>query len=147
DIIESSSPSPENAVLIYPAKGKYQQAFVQPHLELLSRFLELLRKPNTCLVVAGFGFNDDHLSEPIVSATKSNPCLKLIIVDFNAANHISNPFDATKTYWKKLAELALHGYDIHFINSPFSAFVSLIPNLTALTPAEQLAKSIKQVRG
>ena len=42
-------------------------------------------------------------------------------------------------------ELALSGYDIHFINSSFIDFVKLVPNLKALTPAEQLAKIIKQV--
>jgi hypothetical protein len=144
DIVESSSPSPEEAVLIYPAKGKYQQAFIQPHLELLSRFLEFLRKPNTCLIMAGFGFNDDHLSEPIISAIKSNPSLKLIVADYKAASHINNPSSETSRYWGDLAQLAYQGYDIHFVNSSFSDFVSLIPHLRALTPAEQLAKAVKQ---
>lgn len=144
DIIESSSPVPENAVLIYPAKGKYQQAFIQPHLELLSRFLESLRKPNTCLIMAGFGFNDDHLSEPIISAIKSNSSLKLIIADYKAHTHINTPSSATSRYWAELSQLAGQGYDIHFVNSSFSDFVSLIPHLRALTPAEQLAKAVKQ---
>jgi hypothetical protein len=88
NIIESNGCKPQDTVLIYPAKGKYQQAFIQPHLELLSRFLESLRQPNSCLLIAGFGFNDDHLSEPIISAVKSNPGLKLIISDFRVAYHI-----------------------------------------------------------
>jgi hypothetical protein len=57
-------PTPESACLIYPAKGKYQQSYVQPHLELVSQYFSVLREPNTCLIVTGFGFNDDHLSEP-----------------------------------------------------------------------------------
>jgi hypothetical protein len=143
EIIESKSPKPENAVLIYPAKGKYQQAFIQPHLELLSRFLESLRQPNTCLIMAGFGFNDDHLSEPVISAIKSNPSLKLIVADYRAYSHIANPSSDTSPYWEKLAKLAEQGYDIHFINGSFTEFVSLIPHLRALTPADQLAKAIK----
>ncbi len=144
DILESTSPKPEKAVLIYPAKGKYQQAFIQPHLELLSRFLESLRKPNTCLIMVGFGFNDDHLSEPVISAIKSNPSLKLIIADYKAASHINNPSALTSPYWAKLAELSIQGYDIHFINGSFLEFVSLIPHLRALTPADQLVKAVKQ---
>lgn len=144
DILESGSPSPEKAVLIYPAKGKYQQAFIQPHLELLSRFLESLRKPNTCLIMVGFGFNDDHLSEPVISAIKSNPSLKLIVADYRAASHINSPTLSTSPYWAKLAELANQGYDIHFINGSFLEFVSLIPHLRALTPADQLVKAVKQ---
>lgn len=142
-VYETSAPSPENAVLIYPAKGKYQQAFIQPHLELLSRFLESLRQPNSCLIMAGFGFNDDHLSEPIISSIKSNPSLKLIIADYKAASNINNPSEETSPYWKELSELASQGYDIHFINGSFSEFVSIIPHLRALTPADQLAKAVK----
>ncbi|EIQ0124193.1 SIR2 family protein [Escherichia coli] len=145
-IYESSQPTATNACLIYPAKGKYQQAFIQPHLELLSRLLDFLRKRNNCLVISGFGFNDDHLSEPIYSAIKSNPSMRLIIVDFKCATHIRNKGgDGSSKYWDLLKQLSLSGYDIHFINASFSDFVKLVPNLKALTPAEQLAKVIKQV--
>lgn len=143
DIIESNGFLPQDAVLIYPAKGKYQQAFIQPHLELLSRFLESLRQPNSCLLIAGFGFNDDHLSEPIISAVKSNPGLKLIISDFRAAYNIDKSGIITSPYWEELSELSLKGYDIHFINGSFSKFASLIPNLRALSPADHLAKAVK----
>lgn len=145
EIFESFDVSPENVALIYPAKGKYQQAFIQPHLELFSRFIEALRVPNSCLLVSGFGFNDDHLAEPIVSAIKSNPSLKLIIGDFKAATHIANSGEhGSSSYWSELAELSANGYDIHFINVSFRQFVSFVPNLRALSPAEQLAKAVKQ---
>ncbi|QTP14572.1 SIR2 family protein [Serratia symbiotica] len=145
-VYEDLNASPENACLIYPAKGKYQQAFIQPHLELLSRFLDSLRKENNCLVISGFGFNDDHLSEPIYSAVKSNPSMKLIIVDFKCASHINNSgTNGSSKYWSLLKELSTSGYDIHFINSSFSDFVNIIPNLKALTPAEQLAKVMRKI--
>lgn len=145
-IYENSTPSATNACLIYPAKGKYQQAFIQPHLELLSRLLDFLRKKNNCLLISGFGFNDDHLSEPIYSAIKSNPSMRLIVVDFKCATHINNNGrNGSSKYWSLLKELSLSGYDIHFLNASFKDFVNLIPNLRALTPAEQLAKAIKQV--
>ncbi|MDJ0033374.1 SIR2 family protein [Pantoea ananatis] len=145
-VYEDLNASAENACLIYPAKGKYQQAFIQPHLELLSRFLDSLRKENNCLVISGFGFNDDHLSEPIYSAVKSNPSMKLIIVDFKCASHINNSgTNGSSKYWSLLKELSTSGYDIHFINSSFSDFVNIIPNLKALTPAEQLAKVMRKI--
>ncbi|MGK3128497.1 SIR2 family protein [Pantoea sp. C8B4] len=145
-IYENNTPSATNACLIYPAKGKYQQAFIQPHLELLSRLLDSLRKKNNCLVISGFGFNDDHLSEPIYSAIKSNPSMRLIVVDFKCTTHINNNGkNGSSKYWSLLKELSLSGYDIHFLNASFKDFVNLIPNLRALTPAEQLAKAIKQV--
>lgn len=144
NIIEIAKPSPEHAALIYPAKGKYQQAFIQPHLELFSRFIEMLRTPNNCLLMSGYGFNDDHLSEPLFSAVKSNPSLKLIVADYNAVNHIENNGEnGSSPYWSELAKLSRSGYDIHFINSSFSEFVKLIPHLRALSPAEQLAKAVR----
>lgn len=146
DIFEVSSPEPQDAVLIYPAKGKYQQAFLQPHLELLSRFLEMLRIPNTCVMISGFGFNDDHLSEPIMSAIESNPSLKLIIADYKAYSNIENSGEESSLYWNRLYELSTQGYDIHFLNGDFTQFVSLVPNLRAITPADQLVKAIKGVR-
>jgi hypothetical protein len=144
-IIESQKVAPDNAALIYPAKGKYQQAFVQPYLELLSRYLESIRESNNCLIIAGFGFNDDHLSEPILSAITSNPSLKLIIADFSAHQHIlNNGENGSSPYWAKFHELAVNGYDVHFINGSFSDFISLIPNLKAISPAEQLVNAFRQ---
>lgn len=150
DIHEVSSPDPDNAALIYPTRGKYQQAFIQPYLELFSRFIEALRTPNNCVLITGFGFNDDHLSEPITSAIKSNPSLKLIVADYAAASNIEKSkinSEEVSPYWAELSELAENGYDINFINASFSEFVKLIPHLRALSPAEQLAKAIKQAGG
>lgn len=146
EIFEDAAPSPESACLIYPAKGKYQQAFLQPHLELLSRYLEFLRQPNSCLVVAGFGFNDDHLSEPIYSAIQSNPSLKLILCDFQCINHVHNRgLFRSSPYWGRFHDLARQGFDIHFVSGTFSDLVSLIPHLRTASPAEQLANAVRRI--
>lgn len=146
DVFEVNEPCAERACLIYPAKGKYQQAFIQPHLELLSRFLDFLRQPNTCLIVSGFGFNDDHLSEPILSAIQSNPSMRLILTDYRCYEHLYNKGQfGSSHYWGAFEDLASRGYDIHFISSSFSDFIDLIPSLRAVTPAEQLANAINRV--
>lgn len=143
-IYEDTAPTPANACLIYPAKGKYQQAFLQPHLELLSRYLEFLRQPNSCLIVAGFGFNDDHLSEPIFSAIQSNPSLKLILCDFQCITHLHNRgHHGSSDYWGRFHELAKRGLDIHFISGSFSDLISHIPHLRTASPAEQLANAVR----
>lgn len=139
DVYEVQKPSPELACLIYPAKGKYQQAFIQPHLELLSRYLEFLRQPNACLVVSGFGFNDDHLSEPILSAIRSNPSMKLIVSDYAAYDQVNG---VGSHYWQ---DLASSGADVTFINASFKQLAVLIPNLAALSPAEQLSKDVQRL--
>lgn len=143
-IFEKTDTMPEEACLIYPAKGKYQQSYIQPHLELISQYLSTLREPNTCLIVAGFGFNDDHLSEPILSAVKSNPHLRLIIADYSAKSNW-NGNGKQSSYWEKLKNLASRGEDIWFVNMSFQAFSKLIPDLRSLSKAERLAKDIKSL--
>lgn len=143
NIIEHSDPDPSSACLIYPARGKYQQSYTQPHLESISQYLAAVREPNTCVLVAGFGFNDDHLSEPLLAAARSNPHLRLIIADRSPEKKIA---DGTK-YWTELAELAASGEDVWIVQSKFDRFVEMIPDLQSLTPADALMKAVKKAAG
>ena len=133
--------------MIFPAKGKYQQSYIQPHLELMARYLSSLREPNTCLIVCGFGFNDEHLSEPLLSAIKTNPYLKVIITDNSSEKYIEENESDVNDYWKRLKALSSKGEDVWFINVSFQKFANLIPDLRSLTPAEKLAKNIKSLAG
>ena len=143
-IQEKLNPSPDEACLIYPARGKYQQSFLQPHLESMSQYLAALREPNTCLIAIGFGFNDDHLSEPLLAAVRSNPHLRLIIV---GPGIIDQEREETKanSYWKNFFTLAKTGEDVWFINASFQDFAKLIPDLKSLTPADRLMKTIQSI--
>lgn len=140
------NPTGEAACLIYPAKGKYQQSYVQPHVELVSQYFSVLREPNTCLIVAGFGFNDDHLSEPILSAVRTNPHLRLIIVDPSASG-ITAQNPVSNKYWDRLFSLAKQGEDVWLINATFADFADMIPDLKSLTPAQRLTRDIKLIAG
>lgn len=146
DIEIVANPKPEDACLIYPARGKYQQSYVQPHLELISNYFSVLREPNTCLIVTGFGFNDDHLSEPILAAIRTNPHLRLIIVNPSADDLTARPPEKNK-YWESLFNLANQGEDVWLINATFGDFAEMIPDLKSLTPAQRLARDIKQMAG
>lgn len=143
-IEEAVDINPSMACLIYPAKGKYQQTYIQPHLELFAQYLTALREPNTCFIVSGFGFNDDHLSEPILSAIQSNPHLRLIITDPNAKKNVLS-MEPSKKYWRRFYQLAQSGCDIWFINANFYEFAKLIPDLHSLNSAEKLAIAVKTV--
>lgn len=144
EIVEK--PGPDQACMIYPAKGKYQQSYIQPHLELMSQYLASVREPNTCLVVVGFGFNDDHLSEPILAAVKSNPHLRLIIVNRSAEGNTQEG-EENNRYWKELFQLANQGEDVWLINATFGEFAERIPDLKSLTAAERLSRDIQQITG
>ncbi|CAM9274450.1 SIR2 family protein [Acinetobacter bereziniae] len=139
----------DDSCMIFPAKGKYQQSYIQPHLELIARFSQSLREPNTCLIITGFGFNDDHLSEPILSAILSNPHLKVIIVSPSIESDFSKVPPDTSKYWnifKKIADDRKND-EIFFLNCDFQQFSSLIPDLTALSPAENLHENMKKLFG
>jgi len=141
EVTEKVEPNPENACIIYPAQGKYQQSYIQPHLELFSQYLSSLRNPNTCLIISGFGYNDDHLSEPIISAIDTNPQLKIIIADYKAEDSLN----CGNKYWQKLKRRAKNGEDVWFVNASFKEFAERIPDLKALTSAQKLEKAIKEV--
>ncbi len=130
----------DQACLIYPARTKFQQSYVQPHLELMARFLATLREPNTCLVVAGFGFNDAHLTAPILAALRSNPHFRLIVI----SRTIDAKLGSSGRVWQQLGELAKTA-DISFIASSFREFVGLVPDLAALSPAHVLENAVQAV--
>jgi hypothetical protein len=127
--------------LIYPAAGKYQQSFRQPHLELMAQYMASVREPNTCIIVTGFGFNDDHLSEPLMSAVNSNPHLRLIVVDPSAKERLVDGNE----HWGRLGELNAQGEDVWLISADFNQFAQLIPDLRSLSPADALVKAIRGV--
>jgi hypothetical protein len=143
-IQQEQTAKPDKACLIYPARGKYQQSFLQPYLESVSQYLAALREPNTCIIVVGFGFNDDHLSEPLLESVRSNPSLRLVVVNPNASAEDARK-QAANTYWQQLFQLAKDGEDIWFVSASFEAFADLIPDLRSLTPAEKLVKAVQGI--
>jgi hypothetical protein len=143
-IQEKTNPSPDEACLIYPARGKYQQSFLQPHLESMSQYLAALREPNTCLFAIGYGFNDDHLSEPLLSAVRSNPHIRLIIADPGIIDR-ERELIKTNPYWQEFFTLAKADEDVWLINASFQDFARLVPDLKSLTPADRLMKTIQSI--
>jgi hypothetical protein len=130
----------ERACLIYPTREKYRFSFQQPHLELMAQFLSSLREPNTCLLVVSFGFNDDHLSEPIFSALDANPHLRVVVVSPRVEKHFR---EAATEPWRKLSALARRGVDVSFIAADFPRFADLVPDLRALSPSERLERAVR----
>lgn len=145
-ILEQEATS-KGVCMIFPARGKYQQSYIQPHLEIMARYLAALREPNTCMIVTGFGFNDAHLAEPIISAIKTNPHLKVIVSDYNAKNNLIDKNTKCNPVWKELYQLAEEGSDVAFINASFKDFSKLIPDLSSLSLAEKMAQAVKSIVG
>ncbi|WP_255504250.1 SIR2 family protein [Cupriavidus sp. UME77] len=138
-------------VLIYPRNTKYELAFEQPYLEMIGAFQSALREPDTGLLVVGFGFNDSHLAEPIMSAMRSNLSLKVVVVSPNLA-----PWDnglqqgpgecADNRHLGKLRNLAAAGdARISMLNCGFEALVPLVPDLAAETDLERHMERLRRV--
>lgn len=143
-IHEVANPSPEKVCLIYPASGKYQQSYSQPFLESISQYLATIREPNSCVLVVGFGFNDNHLSEPLLSAVRSNPHLRLIVVD--PGLEAKSAAGKLNLHQSQFFDLSSRGEDVWFINASFDEFAERIPDLKSLTPAERLMKAVQGIQ-
>ena len=65
-------------VLIFPGAAKFVHTTGFIYGEIIRRLTEFLSRPNTCLVISGYAFNDDHINRVILSALQ-NPTLQIII--------------------------------------------------------------------
>ncbi|QID19368.1 SIR2 family protein [Nitrogeniibacter mangrovi] len=137
-------------VLIYPRNSKYELAFEQPYLEMISAFQTAVREPDCGVLIVGFGFNDNHLAEPIMSAIRSNLSLKIVVVSPGLApweteqqQHLGECI--SNRYLAKLHDLAIAGdARIALLNCGFEQMVSLIPDLAAETDLE---RHVARLRG
>ena len=96
-------------IMIFPSSDKYMQSYQEPYFELFTKFQELLKRPNTLLITAGFSFADNHISQMIVQAILHNKSLATLITDFSINQDNDN--------WKKLEELMQHNYKVAFLKA------------------------------
>lgn len=138
-------------LLIYPRNTKYEMAFQQPYLDLIGAFQTALREPNTGVVVAGFGFNDKHLAEPIMAAVRSNLSLKMVVVSPRLAPLVENgqpdPGECgSNDYLRTLGRLATAGdARVSLLNASFEQFIHLVPDIAAETDLEQHAARLRSM--
>lgn len=162
EVLRSRDNTKGKPVLIYPRSSKYQEAFEPPYLDMMGAFQAALREPDTALVVAGFGFNDDHISRPILSALEANLSIRLIICDpgFIASENdlrgvppegpvhripIGNPH--TNSFLLRIMSLALGGDPrVHLINGRFEDLVEALPDLIGETDRERHVERVKALR-
>jgi hypothetical protein len=138
----------DKPLLVYPRKTKYELAFEQPYFEMMTALQAALREPQTGLLVMGFGFNDNHIAEPVLSAIRSNQHLNVVICDpalvpapngRNAA--ITNP------HLNKIRKLILGGDErLALINVGFEKIVDSIPDIAAETELERHMQRIRNMQ-
>jgi hypothetical protein len=127
-------------LIIYPRSNKYASSYQFPFLQQMSRFQMALRQQNTCLVIVGFGFRDDHLTGPIQSAIESNVGLRVFVVspsledDAKGHNVIRKTSNLIKGGDRRLT----------FLAGTFEEFVRVLPDLTAESDDNELRKRVGQ---
>lgn len=162
EVLRSRDNTKGKPVLIYPRSSKYQEAFEPPYLDMMGAFQAALREPDAALVVAGFGFNDDHISRPILSALESNLSMRLIICDpgfilsendvrggppEGPAHTIATGDPHTNSFLTKIMSLADSGDPrVHLINGRFEDLAEALPDLIGETDRERHAERVKALR-
>ena len=143
-------------VLIYPRSSKYQEAFEAPYLDMIGAMQTALREPDTAVIVSGFGFNDDHLSRPILSAIESNMSIRLIVCDpafvpsaaLDGASHsIGGVAAPANPFLKAFYQLVERGDPrVHLVNGRFEDLAYALPDLVGETDRERHMNRMRALR-
>ncbi len=132
----------EKPLLIYPRNTKYELAFAQPYLEMISSFQATLRASDTALLIIGFGFNDNHLAEPILAAIETNLSLKVVVISPGIEAQ-----SATNPHLQKIAGLIDQGdARLAMLAATFEELVPVIPDIAAQTDLERHLDRVRAVR-
>lgn len=92
----------ELGLMVMPRAAKYMETVGYVLGELFRRFAEFMSKPQTCLILCGYGFGDEHINRLIRSALL-NPTLQLVIY---SSGFNGNPTDeAIPSALRKLISL------------------------------------------
>jgi hypothetical protein len=130
-ILKTAGAEPKKPLIIYPRLSKFESSYEQPFLEMMSRFQASLRQPNTGVLVIGFGFNDAHVTQPLLSALDSNVNLKIIVVDPGLETSTNKAVGALK------ALIGQGDWRITLVADKFEIVVPSIPDLVAQSELEQ----------
>lgn len=145
------APGTKNPVLVYPRNTKYELAFEHPYLEMMSAFQAAIRQPETALLIVGFGFNDNHIAEPILSAIHSNLNLKVVVCDPRLAPNEelkSTGAAAINAHISKIRYLIENGdARLSLINGTFEELVPELPDIAAETDLEKHMERVRLLRG
>jgi hypothetical protein len=136
-VVKSSKPA--QAAMIFPRQGKFELSYHQPYFEMMSRLQSALRQPKTGLLIIGFGFNDDHITEPIRAALNSNVGLKCCVINPGFREDVEQELAATDNPMLSYVERLVAQGDrrILAIRSTFEGVVPFIPDLVAQTEQER----------
>ncbi len=108
--------------LIFPEAAKYLRTSAFVFGELFRRFSEFLSKSQSCLIVNGYSFGDDHLNRVIRSAIH-NPTLQLVLYvpEITVDSATQKPTIENNPFLSQLIQLGLP--QITFVGGNARAFL------------------------
>lgn len=129
-------PAQARPLIVYPRSTKFEISYQQPFLELMARYQAALRRPETGLIVIGSGFSDDHITEPVMAAVRSNVRLTGIIISPSLETK-DNP------HIRKIAGMIESGdHRFALLAATFEEAVLRFPDLVAPTETERHADRV-----
>lgn len=75
--------NPENELVVYPSKEKYNLSRKQPFIAYFDRLKNYLQQGEILFVFSGYSFSDQHINEIIFNALRQNPRLYSIVMCFS----------------------------------------------------------------
>lgn len=128
---------PDDPVLIYPRHSKFELSYESPFLDQISRFQSALRQTETSLLVVGFGFNDKHLTQPILSAIRGNVGLRTLVV----SPSLEKPGCEAVEFMERL--IVAGDSRIGLLAGSFEEFVPLLPDLVSESEEEMHRRRLR----
>jgi len=62
----------DSQLLIYPSHLKYDQSRRMPYLAMMDRLRQFFACPNVVMIISGYSFSDEHLTEVILDGLRTN---------------------------------------------------------------------------
>ena len=147
-------PATDAPLLVYPRNSKYELAFSQPYLEMMSALQAALRQSDTGLLILGFGFNDNHIAEPVLAAIRSNLSLQVVVCDPSLGPQQTAAdapalagAETTNPHLGKIEYLVRQGdARLALVSARFQEIVPNLPDIAAETDLEQHLERLRNLR-
>ncbi len=140
EIIQKENPN--KPCIIYPSSTKYQLSYQKPYFEMMSQFNNAMATEETCLLVIGFSFSDDHIFSAIKNALTQDTTFKMIIV---APDLIKSDKEEKYPNLSKLKKIALKNEQLFLINATFKQFANAIPKFNDADTESQKLELISKI--
>lgn len=117
---------PDDTLMVFPRAAKYLQTVGYLSGELFRRFSDFLARPQSCLLVFGYSFGDEHLNRVLKSALL-NPTLQVVIFLPEFTGTSENEMVSLKEAIQQL--IGFRSPRITFVGGGESAFFHEVVNL------------------